>query len=260
MIAQKYECVVLDTLNQPMNDVYVEHMKDKGNPTFDKWRDYGVEVLTLYTFIRNLPGAVLVQITGKEGTGKTVGARTLNPQTTMYLNADRKPLTFAGAEDMYPPDGEPGMSNSLANYKEIVPRRNGYGKVEPWTPIMEAIQYAYDNRAHKKFVVFVLAHTEVYKGANGIENEKLRVLGNMATKLNIEGSLVWAFYTKVDPIAMPRSAKYKLTMHNSGFNTARSPMGVFDEVEEIPNDFKLILDVIQGNVTNLKQVQNEQSV
>lgn len=250
---QKYTAVVVDTINQAMNDTYVEYQHEFGRPGFDIWRDYSVEVLYLYQFIRGLPGAIIVQVLGREGTGKTVGAGFLNPGNTMYLNIDRKPLTFADAEDKYPNDKPQGVSNSVGNYKEVLPAKNEKGKVEIWTPIRAAIQYAYDNRVRSedskkdKFVVFVLAHTEVFKGADGVERERLLTLGKQATKLNIEGSLIYCFYTKVDNTAPTRADKYKLTMHNSGFNTARVPMGKFDDIEEMPNNYQVILDKILGN-------------
>lgn len=256
----QYNAVIIDTINQAMNDTYVEYQHEFGKPGFDIWRDYGVEPLYLYQYIKSLKDAVITQIIGQEGSGKTVGARTLDPSKTMYLNVDRKPLTFTNADDMYPNDVPQGKSNSLANYKEVIPQINEKKKIEIWTPIRQAIQYAYDNRTNeKKFVVFVLAHPEVYKGANGVEQERLRVLGKMATKLNIEGSVIYSFYSKVDPTAPTRPQRYKLTMHNSGFNTARVPMGAFDEVEEIPNDFQLIMDVIQTGKLNL-QKENEQTI
>lgn len=186
-------------------------------------------------------------------TGKTVGAGYLDPNATMYLNMDKKPLTFADADDKYPNDRAQGMSNSLGNYKEVLPEKNDKGKVEVWSVIRKAIQYAYDNRVinpdpkKDKFVVFVLGHTEVFKGANGEERERLLTLGKQASKLNIEGSLIYCFYTKVDPTAPTRADKYKLTMHNSGFNTARVPMGKFDDLEEMPNNYQIILDKILGN-------------
>lgn len=250
---EKYSSAVVDTINQAMNDTYVEYQHEYGRPGFDIWRDYSVEVLYFYQFVRSLPGAVLVQVLGREGTGKTVGAGFLDPDATMYLNIDRKPLTFADAEDKYPNDVAQGVSNSRGNYKEVLPKKNDKGKVEIWTPIRAAIQYAYDNRIRNsdpkkdKFVVFVLAHTEVFKGADGVERERLLTLGKQATKLNIEGSLVYCFYTKVDPTAPVRADKYKLTMHNSGFNTARVPMGKFDEIEEMANNYKIILDKILGS-------------
>lgn len=252
-MSARYTSVVVDTINQAMNDTYVEYQHEFGRPGFDIWRDYGVEVLYLYQFIRSLKGALIVQVLGKEGTGKTVGAGFLDSNATMYLNLDRKPLTFADADDNYPNDRPQGTSNSLGNYKEVLPEKNEKGKMEVWSVIRKAIQYAYDNRIvdadpkKDKFVVFILGHTEVYKGANGIESERLLTLGKQATKLNIEGSLIYCFYTKVDPTAATRVGRYKLTMHNSGFNTARVPMGKFDEVEEIPNNYKMILDKIYGN-------------
>lgn len=246
----KYNAVVLDTLTQVINDTYTEHLKTQGKLGHDEWRDFGVEILNLYMFIRSLSGAVIVQVLGSEGTGKTVGARTLNPETTMYLNQDKKPLTFLNAEEMYPNDKPQGDSNSLANYKEALAALHPTTKkLDIWHVIHKAIQYAYDNRVEgEKFVVFVLAHTEVYKGANGIERERLRVIGRQATRLNIEGSLSYTFYSKIDPTGLTRADKHKLAMHNSGFNTARVPMGLWDDVEEIPNDFQAIMDKINHKV------------
>lgn len=242
----RYSAVILDTMTQVLNDTYTEYQHDKGKPGFDEWRDYGVEPLYFYQFIRTLPGAIIVQVLGTEGTGKTVGAGTLDPSKTMILNQDKKPLTFANAEDKYPNDRPQGQSNSLANYKEVMPEKVGT-KTEVWTPIRKAIQYAYDNRVEgEKFLIFVLAHTEVYKGANGIERERLKMLGKMGTKLNIEGSVSYTFYSKVDPTGATKADRYKLTMHNSGFNTARVPMGIFDDVEEISNDYQLIMDKINN--------------
>lgn len=245
-IPHRYNAVVLDTISQVMTDVYVQDQKDTGTVERTKWRDYGVELMFLYQFIKSLNGSVICQIIGREGSGKTVGARTLNPATTMYLNQDKKPLTFTDAEDMYPNDRPQGQSNSLANYKEVMPEINEKKVIEVWTPIRKAIQYAYDNRIEEeKFVVFIVAHVEVYKGANGLEYEKLKTLGHAANKLNVEGGVVWSFYTKVDP-TLPRGQRNKLTMHNSGFNTARVPMGKFDEVDEIANDYQLILNKINN--------------
>lgn len=251
---EKYNAVIVDTLTQAINDTYVEYQHEVGKPGFDMWRDYGIEPLWLYQYIRGLKGAVIVQVLGTEGTGKTVGAGFLDPSKTMYLNVDRKPLTFAEPEDKYPNDVPQGRANSLGNYKEPLPEKNPQtGKVEVWTVIRNAIQYAYDNRIvnldpkKDKFVIFITAHTEIYKGTNGEERERMKVLGKMATKLNIEGSLIYCFYTKVDPTAPTRAEKYKLTMHNSGFNTARSPMGKFDDVDFISNNYQVILDKIIGN-------------
>lgn len=243
----KYNVVVLDTMTQVLNDTYTIDQHDSGTVERTKWRDYGVEPLYLYQFIRSLQDALVVQVIGPEGSGKSVGARTLDPATTMYLNQDKKPLTFDADGIMYPNDRSQGQSNSLANYKEVMPEKNSSGKLEVWTPIRKAIQYAYDNRIEgEKFVLFVLSHVEMYKGENDIVRARMRMLGNQATKLNIEGSVSYTFYSKVDPTAPSRADRYKLTMHNSGFNTARVPMGKFDDVDEIPNDYQLILNKINN--------------
>lgn len=247
----RYNAVVVDTLTQVMTDTYVQHEKEVGLSAREDWRNYGIEVMYLYQFVRSLQGAIIVQVLGLEGTGKSAGARTLNPATTMYLNQDKKPLTFDVTETMYPNDRPQGQSNSLGNYKECVAVKNTAGKIEVWTPIRAAIQYAYDNRVEEeKFVVFMVGHIDTYESTEGVKKERMRVLGKAANKLNIEGSIVYTFYSKVDPTAARRPDKYKLTMHNSGFNTARVPMGIFDDVEEIQNDYQIILDRVNKKVSS----------
>lgn len=63
----RYTAVVVDTINQAMNDTYVEYQHEIGKPGFDIWRDYSVEVLYLYQYIRSLKGAIIVQVLGREG-------------------------------------------------------------------------------------------------------------------------------------------------------------------------------------------------
>lgn len=225
-----YRTVVIDTINQIQNDLYVELLKNKGKATHDDWKDFGIEILDLYNFIKSLPNTVPVAILGSEGSGKTVGGSFLNPDTNVWLNADKKPLTFFGARGKYPED------NSKKNYKIVT----GYDQVK------SSIQ-AIHNKALKPLIIFILGHTEGFKQA-GIERERLKVLGKMATKHNIEGALSHTYYTYIDP-ALPATDRnrYKLSTVNSGFNTARSPEGYWAE-QYIPNNYQLIVDRILEDI------------
>lgn len=230
-----YSSVVLDTLNSIQNNKFVEYMREKGKPGFDEWRDYGVEVLDLYTYAKGL-GIDIVQILGKEGSGKTVGAYTLDPLQTLYLNADDKPLTFPNAQKSYYWSGD---NKTSPNHKVV----RDYESVK--TYLKAAVSKLHPD-AKGRLTLFVIAHIDVYKN-NTQDAERLRVLGKMATKLNIEGSVIHTYYTWVDPnMSLKDSERYKLLTRNTGFNTGRTPMQMWDEETEskIPNDFKLILDRI----------------
>lgn len=221
-----YTSIIIDTLNALQNNSYVEYMKEKGNPNFDAWRDYGVELLDLYNFIKSQKGEI-VQILGREGSGKTVGAYALNPLETLYLNADDKPLTFPDAHIMY--------NEERKNLK--VP--HDYEKVKGF--IKAVVDNKLSPKAKGRITVFVLAHVDEFKSGVS-ERERMRVLGKMATKLNIEGGVVHSYYTWVDPdMSKPDEERYKLLTRNSGYNTGRSPMKMW-ESDKIPNDFQLILN------------------
>ncbi len=220
----KYTSVVIDTLNALQNKEYVDHMLKKGSPNFDDWRDFGAEVLQLYNFLK--VRGTIVQILGSEGTGKTVGGMFLNPDETVWMNCDNKPLSFTGANKLYPPDNS----------------RKNYSIASTFKDVMEQCSAIYKVRKQDPLVFFILAHVDVYK-LNNAERLRLRVLGKMATKLNIEGSTTHTYYTVVNPTEKDPLKKYQLSTQNSGFDTARSPMGMWSE-STIPNNLKLILDKI----------------
>lgn len=222
-----YRTVVIDTINQIQNDLYVQLLNNKSKATFDDWKDFGIEILDLYSFIKSMPNTIPVQVLGYEGTGKTVGGSYLDPSETVWLNADKKPLTFFGARGMYPPD------NSKKNYKVVT----GYDEVKLQ---LSAIA----NKSKEPLIVFILGHLEDYKSENGSIRQRLKVLGKMATKHNIEGALSHTYYTHIDTLVDAMSPeRYKLSTANSGSNTARSPQGYWDKMY-IPNNYQLIVDKI----------------
>lgn len=180
-------------------------------------------------FLRD-KGAVVVLVLGTEGSGKTVGGKYLNPEETVWLNADKKPLSFMGARKMY------NLNNN--NYREP----STYEDVKKYVNGVNA------KRKHERLVFFMLAHVDVYRapGENTMK-ERMRTLGKMATKFNIEGAVVHCYYTKVNPNAATVEERYRLTTQNSGFNTARSPEGYWVKEDgtpeyDIQNNYHLIVE------------------
>ena len=52
----KYRSIIIDTLNQLMNDHHTKLMRDKERgATYVEWRDFGVELLDMYDWIKSLP-------------------------------------------------------------------------------------------------------------------------------------------------------------------------------------------------------------
>jgi hypothetical protein len=223
-----YRSVILDTVNGLQNRLHLKLLEDDIKAGFDQWRDYGTEILSLYNFIKTLPDTVIVQVLGYEGTGKTVGGSTLDPSETVWLNTDGKPLSFFGARQKYPVD------NSKKNYLEPTT----YEKVKANIQAIHA-------KRKGTLIVFVNGHIEDYKGEDQMMRQRLKVLGKMATKLGIEGlNVSHTYYTKINLGAQFDSPdRYKLTVANSGANTARSPQGYW-KTAEIPNNYQLIVNRI----------------
>lgn len=221
----KYRTVIVDTVNQLMNDQHVALMEAKNRgATYDEWRDFGVDVLDLYHFIKSLPNTIPIQILGYEGTGKTVGGSFLNPEETYWLNIDKKPLTFKGARQMYSADKK--------NY--AVP--TGYKEVK------DAIK-AIHSVSKTPLVVFILGHIEDYKAKGDVVRQRLKTLGKLASKYNIEGALSHSYYTHVDEdLKHLDPNRYQLRTVSVN-DTARSPMGMW-ETEFIPNNLQLIVDKV----------------
>jgi len=221
----KFRTIVIDTINQLMMDQHIALMETKNRgATYDEWRDFGVDILDLYHFIKSLSNTVPIQVLGFEGSGKTVGGSFLNPEETYWLNIDKKPLTFAGARKMY--------STEKKNY--AIP--TGYKEVK------EAIK-AIHGVSKTPLIVFILGHVEDYKTKGDGVRQRLKTLGKVATKYNIEGALSHCYYTHIDEdLKHLDPNRYQLRTVSVN-DTARSPMGMWDS-EFIPNNLQLIVDKV----------------
>lgn len=226
-IVQHYRNVIIDTVSAPQNTLFKKINEDR-SLTLNEWRDFGWEVYNLYDYTKSLGDTILVQILGQEGSGKTVGGKFLNPDETLWINADRKPLSFFGGRAKYPSD------NSRKNYSEVADYDN----------IKKVIKAAHDKRKGT-LIVWMLGHVDIYKGKHEMIHQRLRVLGRQATKLGIEGlNLVHTYYTQVNgALDVNSPERYRLETFTDGFNTARSPEGFFT-TKDIPNNYQIIQDKI----------------
>lgn len=233
----KYRSCVIDTISAPMINLYREINKGKMT-TVHEWKDYGWEAFDLYAEMKALPDTRLVQILGPEGTGKTVGGKYLNPEENAWINADGKPLSFFGAESMYPDDNS----------------RKNYSLSNTYDDILKNVKAIHSKRKGT-FIIFVLGHVETFKGIGELMYQRLAIPGKQATKLKIEGLNVFAcYYTKIIPHLQPNDKeRWRLQVSSSGFDTARTPEGYHPEVD-IQNNYQLIVDRILEARGELKPV------
>lgn len=211
----KLETICVDTLTQIQENQF---MLDKKKPGHDKWKDYSQDI---YKFIIDLQelGFTLILVIGQPGTGKSSGMRTLEPNTNMWFNADNKNPVWKGGKEQYGSKFEPKKPY------HFVPKS--------YSEIIDVIKACVDKGlfADERYA-FITGHTENFKEGNDTRM-RLKTLGNLANKMQIEGKLETVLYSNVEMEG--GTPKYILETQNNGYNTARSPMGLFEG--KIENDY-----------------------
>jgi hypothetical protein len=222
---KKIRSICIDTLTAIQNNQWME---DSRKPGHDAWMDYGQNI---YRFMHDLQelGFENILILGEPGTGKSSGMRTLEHDTNIWYNTDEKNPVWIGGREEY------GRKNAPRAPYHIVPKT-----------YVEIINHINIGMANGMFesdrFAFVLGHTEVYKKGND-NMERLKTLGKVATKMQIEGKLETVLYSRVEMEG--GKPAFILETQNNGFNTARSHQGMFEG--KIENDYGLIINKLVGN-------------
>lgn len=216
----KVRSICIDTLTAIQNE---EYMRDKKKAGHDKWKDYGQDIYTFNADLQAL-GFELILVLGEPGTGKSSGMRTLDHNTNIWYNTDKKNPTWIGGVEEYG--------------RKVKPRAPFHVLPSTYTEIIQHIQAGLERGMfEEERFAFISGHTETYKVGNDTK-ERLKILGTMGTKMQLEGKMESVFYSRVEKEGS--ETKFFLETQNSGFNTARSPQGMFEG--KIENDYKMILD------------------
>lgn len=216
----KIRTVTIDTLTGIQNEIWMTASKKPGH---DAWMDMGKDIWQLISDLQDR-GFEIILILGEPGTGKSTGMRTLPSKTNVWFNADNKNPVWEGGKAEYGTKFAPTMPYHLVpkSYADVITH-------------IDAIQ-ARGMFEDQKYAILT-GHTEDYK--SGIDNKKrLKILGKIGTKMQLEGRLESVFYSEVQKTGGKTS--YLLTTENDGVNTARSPMGLFEPV--IENDYGFIIE------------------
>lgn len=196
--------------------------------------------------------AIPVLILGESGTGKTASMRNCTPDRFGIINVSRKPLPFRSAMKPYNTDdyGKIIGALKLAKTKSIViddsqylmvnsfmrrSKEKGYDK---YTDIANAHWSLIDfiiNNLPGDMIVYLMSHID--RDQQG--NEKAKTVGRMIDQyITLEGLFTIVLKTRV------MDGVYTFQTHNSGFDTVKTPIGMF-ESDEIDNDIVLVDDAIR---------------
>jgi hypothetical protein len=220
-----------------------------------------------------------IAIVGKSGTGKSTSMSNtpeleiigLNPKETVIINVAGKDLPIRGWKKLYS-----GKINENGNYletanadtianaikyikanrpdiKNIViddgqfimafefmarAKENGYGKfADLGVNLGKIVSAAKDVGSDLK--VFFMWHPEEDKETG----YKMKTVGKMVDDyLTLEGLFTVILYTKVEK-TQDNKIKYSFVTNNDGKHPAKSPVGMFSEIQ-IPNDLGKVIQAI----------------
>lgn len=210
--------------------------------------------------------AKVICIMGESGSGKTTSMRNLDPDTTYYIDSDRKGLSWKGWKKQYNEErknyfccDEPDrVKTRLASISEKCPkiktvvidtigsimvademrrsREKGYDKwLDLATCIWDMVDMAYLLRDDLT-VVFV-AHTQTERTEDGFVFTKIKTSGKKLDKICLESKFTTVLIAKcVD-------GEYVFETHAKN-STAKTPMGLF-ETDTIPNDIKTVIEALE---------------
>jgi len=215
--------------------------------------------------------ATSIQVLGQPGSGKTYSLRNLDPKSTLYINCDKKSMTFRGWKSKYNKENKNYVASSDANQimsfiqavnssrpdikcivvdtissimsdKEMSERKKK--NFDKWLDYAGEIYDLYSLANNESlrddlFIIF-LGHTETYQD-NHVTKQRLLTGGNKLTKLNIEGKLSYTLYTDID--FEDGKPSYSFLTQSDGTNTARSSDGCFEY--KIPNDLATAIQRIE---------------
>ena len=190
--------------------------------------------------------AIIVMVYGQSGTGKSTSLRNFKPEDVCIVNVSGKPLPFKSKHKTFNTDDYMAVDAAIkkAPAKSIViddatylmtgeymrtAKVTGYQKftdmaLNYYTLVKNAAALPADK------IVYFLGHSDI--DANG--NEKFKTIGKMLDeKVTLEGMFTIVLKTVVT------DGKYQFSTRNSGQDTVKTPLGMFDDVL-IDNDLAMV--------------------
>lgn len=210
----------------------------------------------------------VICIAGESGTGKTTSMRKLDPKTTLYIDCDKKGLSWKGWKSQFNGESKNYLvtdfpqvalqalrkvneQKNMNHIKVVVvdtinglmvademrrSKEKGYDKWQDLAQsIYELIDYSLTMRDDVT-VVFV-AHTQTDHDENGYMFTRIKTSGRKLDKITLESKFSTVLLSKcVD-------GRYVFETQ-ANLSTAKSPMGAFED-KEIDNDITAVIEALK---------------
>lgn len=208
----------------------------------------------------------VIGIMGESGSGKTTSMRNLDPKQTVYIDCDKKGLSWKGWKDQYNSKNKNYIKTDLVETVNIALRKiseeqkqiktvvidtinglmvademrrskeKGYDKwVDLAACIWDLVCTAYDYR--DDLTIIFVAHTQTERDESGYAFTRIKTSGKKLDKIVLESKFTTVLLSKVV------DGKYLFETHANN-STAKTPMGAFED-NEIENDIVKVLDALK---------------
>lgn len=210
----------------------------------------------------------VIGVMGDSGSGKTTAMRNLDPKSTMYVDCDKKGLSWKGWKKDFNAENKnyvvtdfPHTAlevlvavNTMPNYKHIKlivfdtinglmvademrrSKEKGYDKWQDLAScIYNLVDYALTVR--DDLTVVFIAHTQTETDDSGYMFTHIKTSGRKLDKIVLESKMTTVLLAKCV------NGKYVFETQ-SNRSTAKSPLGLFD-TKEIDNDFTIVQKALE---------------
>ena len=225
--------------------------------------------------------AELIAVVGESGSGKTTSIRNLNPEETFIISTTGKRPGIAGAKKKYPslvtdPETKEYKGNlytttsvdqlsklvkvisvKMPKIKYIIIDDFQYfmafeamdrAKEKSYEKFTEMAQHAYqvlkDGMSLREDIYFIELSHQANTGTDIEPFYRIETLGKMLDNtITLEGLFTYVLFAR--PVTgEDGKIEYKFLTNSDGSCTAKTPMGLFDDLY-IDNDLKLVVDRIE---------------
>lgn len=210
----------------------------------------------------------MICVMGESGSGKTTAMRTLDPASTVYIDCDRKGLSWKGWRKQYSAERKNYIAerdlqkvnsyligvakqrpevrvvvidtlNTCMVDKEIkaMNDKDGYGK---WIDLAQFVWAVCETAAtlRENLTVIIVMHSETIRDDLGYSFTRIKTNGRKLEKVVLES----LFGTVL--LAKAKDDGSHIFETQARQSTAKTPMGAFDKLE-IPNDMQAVLDAME---------------
>lgn len=210
----------------------------------------------------------VICIAGESGSGKTTSMRNLDPETTMYIDCDKKGLSWKGWRNQYNGEKKNYLKTDFPQvalqalkkidkeeqYKHIRVvvvdtinglmiademrrcKEKGYDKWQDLAQsIYDLVDYALTMR--DDVTIIFVAHTQTDHDDNGYMFTRIKTSGRKLDKITLE--------SKFSTVLLSKCVDGKFLFETqANFSTAKTPMGAFEE-KKIDNDIVQVMKALE---------------